>query len=98
VTGGVEVKIGIGASCASEDTSGSEADLTTLSTAISDLASFETALTATTPTQTLEAISVPANGSMTITDTVVGPNIVSVPSVTLKKGATLQLAGGLATA
>jgi hypothetical protein len=95
VTAGAKIKLRNGANCVSQDTTGFNADLTTLSAAITELTNFETALAATAPTQTLVAISLPVNGSMTITNTVVGgQNIVSIPSVTPKKGATLQLSGG----
>jgi hypothetical protein len=95
VTTGTSIKLRDGASCASQDTSGSGADLTVLSSAIAELANFQTMLATTPTTQTLTAINLPLNGSMTITDTIAGQqNIISMPSVTLKKGATLELSGG----
>ena len=95
VTAGANIKLRNGANCASQDTSGSGADLTVLSAAVTDVANFQTTLASTPTTQTLTAIDLPLNGSITITDTLVGQqNIISIPSVTLKKGATLELSGG----
>jgi choice-of-anchor A domain-containing protein len=92
VTQGAKVTLGKTAVCFNENTAGASPDLATMTAAIGDLATFETALAALPPTQMLPAVSVAKKATYTITDTP-GLNVVSVPSVKLKGGATLQLSG-----
>ncbi len=93
VTGGNLLDLETGATCGTSDTSGTNPDLATLTSAISDLATFETALGGTAPTQTIPAVNLAASGTQTISDSIAGLNIISVPSVTLGNSSTLRLSG-----
>jgi hypothetical protein len=87
-----QITLGPGADCFTTDESGFNADLTTFTQAVTELASFETSL-AGQATQTLGPLTVAKNGTATITGTVTGVNVVSISSITIKKGATLNLSG-----
>ncbi len=93
VTGGNPLNLKIGAICGSSDTSGTNPDLATLTSAITDLATFETALSGAASTQTIPAVNLADSGTQTISDSVAGLNIISVPSVTLGNSSTLTLSG-----
>ncbi len=75
------------------DTSGASTEVTLLPQAISDAASFSSALAAMTATQTLPAVVLGTRGQMTISSSG-GPNVVSVPSITTGTNSTLTLNGG----
>jgi choice-of-anchor A domain-containing protein len=94
ITDGAQVKLARGAKCEDIiDTSGESPELGVLGDAIIGAVAFADLAAAETPDQTLPAIVVPRKGSVTITDTQTGLNIVSVPSVTLKRNALLKFSG-----
>jgi len=95
ITGaGGAVNLGTGAKCVlGEDTSGANGKLTVMADAITDVGTFVTALTAATPTQTLGPVTLAAGKKSSITDSVVGLNIIEVPSVTLGNSSILTLTG-----
>jgi choice-of-anchor A domain-containing protein len=94
ITSGASVKLHHGADCVDIlDTSGTSPELATLAGGIGGTIVFEGVVKAQTPTQTLPATVVKANDSLTINTTQAGLNIVSMPSLTLKKKAVLQFSG-----
>jgi len=95
VTSGSKVIQADGTNCLSTDTSGSGAEVTTLlPQALADVATFVAAAKAATPTQQIASkIVVPVNGSESITDNQTGLNIITVPSIRLKKDSALILFG-----
>lgn len=94
-TGGAKVIQADGTNCLSTDTTGAASEVTTLlPQAIADVAGFVVAAKAATPTQQIpKKIVVPVNGSQSIVDTQTGLNIITVPSITLKKDSALILSG-----
>jgi hypothetical protein len=94
ITGGGSVKLADGAICkGATDTSGQDAELGVISNAIGEVTAFAGVAASQNPAQTLPAIKLPKDGTSTITNTQPGLNIISVPSVTLKKDARLTLSG-----
>jgi hypothetical protein len=94
ITAGAAVKVGKNADCTSIDTSGSNPELTTLSDAIADTATFVSAASSQTATA-LPAVKIGKNGDQTITDTVSGGlNVFSIPSINIANGGTLLISGG----
>jgi len=95
ITGaGGAVNLGTGAKCLlGTDTTGTNGKLTVFADAITDVGTFDTALTSATPTQTLGALTLAAGKKGTITDSVAGLNIIELPSVTLGNSSTLTLVG-----
>lgn len=94
ITDGAHVRLARGAKCEDIiDTSGESPELAVLGDAMVGAVQFADLATAETPDQTLPAVVVPRKGSVTITDTQTGLNIVSVPSVTLKRNALLKFSG-----
>lgn len=94
ITDGAQVKTARGAKCEDiTDTSGENSELGVLGDAIIGAVQFADLAVAETPDQTLPAIVVPRKGSLTITDTETGLNIISVPSITLKGNALLKFSG-----
>lgn len=95
VTAGAKVRVGRNADCVSIDTSGSNTELSTLSGAIVDAATFATSASSQTPNQNLGAIKIGKNGTQTITDTVSGNlNVISTPSIMIGNGGSLLISGG----
>jgi hypothetical protein len=92
VTAGAKVKLGKNASC-TVDTSGSNPDLSTLSGAITDAATYATDAASQMSTRTLSAVKIGKNGTLTIMDTVSGFNVISIPSINIANGGTLTFAG-----
>jgi hypothetical protein len=86
---------GEGINCLSADTTDTNSEVTTLlPDAISDVAAFVTAAMGEPVTQAItDKIVVPANESQVITDTQAGLNIITVPSIKLKKDAVLTFQG-----
>jgi hypothetical protein len=93
ITDGGTVTLHTGAKCLSVDDTGTNAKLAVMSQAITDVGNFETALVATSPTQTLGAVTLASGKKATISDTVSGLNIIELPSVTLGNSSTLTLHG-----
>jgi hypothetical protein len=94
ITAGAVVKVGKNADCSTIDTSGSNPELTTLSDAIADTATFVNAASSQ-PATALPAVKVAKNGNQTITDTVSGGlNVFSIPSINIANGGTLEVSGG----
>ncbi|HTW89273.1 MAG TPA: collagen-binding domain-containing protein, partial [Candidatus Binataceae bacterium] len=94
ITDGAQVKLDKGAKCEDiTDTSGENSELGVLGDAIIGAVQFADLAVAETPDQMLPAVVVPRKGSMTITDTETGLNIISVPSLTLKQNALLKFSG-----
>jgi hypothetical protein len=96
ITGaGGSVILGLGAKSGFIDTTGTNGKLAVKADAITDVGTFDTALTSATPSLTLAAVTLAAGKKATITDSVVGGlNIIEVPSVTLGNSSTLTLSGG----
>jgi hypothetical protein len=96
VTDGGAITTGIGATCLSEDTTGTSPDITMIGNAVNQEENFDEAVSCLTPTQSLVAINLAASKTMTITDTISnGLNVISTPSITLGGSAVLTLHGGI---
>jgi hypothetical protein len=95
ITGsGGAVDLGIGAKCGSTDTTGGNGKLTVKADAITDVGTFETALTSFTPTIPLGPVTLAAGkkGSIVVPNGGV-LNVIEVPSVKLGNSSTLTLIG-----
>ncbi len=93
VTAGAKVKLGKNANCA-VDMTGSNPDLSTLSGAIIDAATYATDAESQTAAAR-PAVKIGKNGSQTITDTVSGGlNVFSIPSINIANGGVLTISGG----
>jgi hypothetical protein len=96
VTAGAAVHLASGAFCTNIDTSGSGPELGVLSSALTDITTFLSAVAALSPDQTLPAIKVPTNGLFTITDTNAGGlNVISVPAISVGHSGVLRIMGGV---
>ena len=95
VTSGAKVTQADGNNCLSVDTSNTNTEVTTLlPQAITDVANFVSAAQSQPVTQQIpDKIVVAANDGQTITDTQAGLNIITAPSITLKKDSALILQG-----
>lgn len=84
VTDGGAITLAVGATCLSQDTTGTSPDLTMIGNAVNQEEVFDQAVLCQTPTQSLAAINLAASKTKTITDTVPnGLNVISTPSITL---------------
>jgi hypothetical protein len=95
ITAGAQVIQATGNNCSNVDTTGSNSEVTTLlPQAISDAANFVAAAKATTATQVFtHPIRIAASDSFPITDNVSGLNIITVPSVIVRRDAALTFSG-----
>lgn len=96
VTDGGAITLAVGATCLSQDTTGTSPDLTMIGNAVNQEEVFDQAVLCQTPTQSLAAINLAASKTKTITDTVPnGLNVISTPSITLGNSSVLTLQGGI---
>ena len=93
ITSGKKVIQADGTNCLGTDVSGTNAKLATLAQAVTDVGAFVTAAQAQPVDQVLPKIVVATNDSQSIVDGHTGLNIITVPSVTLKRNTALTFTG-----
>jgi hypothetical protein len=93
--GGV-INLATGATCGSQDTTGTAVQIANLNQAIPDEESFDAVVAALPATQTIPAINLGFSQTKKIFDAIHGGlNVIHVPSVTLANFATLYISGGV---
>jgi hypothetical protein len=94
ITDHARIKLAAGARCMSLiDNGGQRPELTTMKNAIGEAALFVSVANSQPPAQNLSKIAVPKNGFQTIVNSQTGLNVITTPSVNLKKGAELDISG-----
>lgn len=93
ITGGGAISLGTGASCGSQDTTGTNPKLALLAGAGPDTNAYAAGLAGLPVTTVLPAIAIAASHTQTISDSVAGLNVFQTPSITMGGSSTLVING-----